>query len=271
VSTLIVIPARLASKRLPRKPLRLLGGRALIVRVWEHVSAMRMAARTVIATDSPEVAEVARAAGADVALTRTDHQSGTDRVAEVAAMPEYTGFDVIVNVQGDEPFVGADAIAGAASLVERGAYSLGTAASRAEAEILDNPDVVKVVTDRRGRALYFSRAPIPYLRDPASPEPRAARDDLVLRHLGVYAYTRDALAQWVALPPHPLEITERLEQLRPLANGIAMGVAIAAPSAPGIDTEADLTLANARWNASPQSPPLTPPAPDRSPAAAGQR
>jgi len=201
--------------------------------------------------DSTEVVEVARAAGAAVALTRADHHSGTDRVAEVAAMPEYARFDVIMNVQGDEPFVGRDAIAGAASLVESGAFPLGTAACRADAAILENPDVVKVVTDRNGRALYFSRAPIPFLRDAGSGEAVAARDAQVLRHVGVYAYSPDALRRWVALPPHPLELAERLEQLRPLADGVAMGVAIAEPSPPGIDSEEDLAIANARWNAAP--------------------
>ena len=110
MSTLIVIPARLGATRLPRKPLRLLGGKPLIVRVWERVSAMNIADRVVVATDSPEVADAARSAGAQVAMTRDDHPSGTDRVAEVANSPEFTGYDAFVNVQGDEPFIGADAV-----------------------------------------------------------------------------------------------------------------------------------------------------------------
>ena len=247
MSTLIVIPARLGATRLPRKPLRLLGGEPLIVRVWEKVSSMRIAGRVVVATDSREVADAARAAGAEVAMTRADHPSGTDRVAEVANQPEFEGYDAFVNVQGDEPFIGADAVSGALAQVTAGKFKLGTAACRAGAEILANPDIVKVVSDAHGRALYFSRAPIPFLRDPND---RAARDGLVKQHLGIYAYTRDALDRWVSLPPHPLEISERLEQLRPLADGLAMGVAIvpSVAGARGIDTEEDLDAANARWS-----------------------
>jgi 3-deoxy-manno-octulosonate cytidylyltransferase (CMP-KDO synthetase) len=247
MSTLIVIPARLGSTRLPRKPLRLLGGEPLIVRVWERVSAMNLADRVVVATDSPEVADAARSAGAQVAMTRDDHHSGTDRVAEVANSSEFTGYDAFVNVQGDEPFIGADAVSGALSQVTSGKFSLGTAACRAGAEVLANPDVVKVVTDMHGRALYFSRAPIPFLRDPGD---RATRDGLVRQHLGIYAYTRAALNRWVALPPSALEISERLEQLRALADGLAMGVAVVARAqgARGIDTEEDLVAANIRWS-----------------------
>jgi 3-deoxy-manno-octulosonate cytidylyltransferase (CMP-KDO synthetase) len=247
MGTLIVIPARLGATRLPRKPLRLLGGKPLIVRVWERVSAMKLADRIVVATDSPEVAAAARSAGATVAMTRADHPSGTDRVAEVANLAEFKGHDVFVNVQGDEPFVGDEAVGGALAQVTSGRFSLGTAACRACAEILANPDVVKVVSDRTGRALYFSRAPIPFLRDAAD---RAARDGLVRQHLGIYAYTRDALNRWVSLPPHPLEISERLEQLRALADGLAIGVAHVEQDqgVRGIDTEEDLVAANIRWS-----------------------
>ncbi len=247
MSTLIVIPARLGATRLPRKPLRLLGGAPLIVRVWERVSAMNIADRVVVATDSPEVADAARSAGAQVAMTRDDHPSGTDRVAEVANSPEFTGYDAFVNVQGDEPFIGADAVSGALSQVTSGKFPLGTAACRAGSEVLTNPDVVKVVTDTHGRALYFSRAPIPFLRDPGD---RATRDGLVRQHLGIYAYTRDALNRWVSLPPNALEISEQLEQLRALAGGLAMGVALVAQAqgARGIDTEEDLVAANIRWS-----------------------
>ncbi len=247
MSTLIVIPARLGATRLPRKPLRLLGGKPLIVRVWERVSGMRLADQVVVATDSAEVADAVRAAGAEVALTRADHPSGTDRVAEVASKPEYASFNVLVNVQGDEPFIGSEAVSGALSLVTEKKFALATAACSAGPEILANPDVVKVVCEARGRALYFSRAPIPFLRDASD---RAMRDGLVKQHLGIYAYSRYALERWVSLPQHPLEQIERLEQLRPLADGIAMGVAIVAPvsDARGIDTEEDLIAANARWS-----------------------
>lgn len=256
MSTLIVIPARLGATRLPRKPLRSLGGKPIIVRVWERVSAMSLDARVVVATDAEEVADACRAAGAEVTMTRADHPSGTDRVAEVAAQSAYRGHDVIVNVQGDEPYINTDAVEGAAGMVLNGRFPLGTAAAPASAGVLDDPAVVKVVTASDGRALYFSRAPIPFLRDPSD---AAQRDTLLKQHLGVYAYTPAALQRWVSLPPHPLELVERLEQLRALADGLAMGVAVVAPvQGGGIDTEADLELANLRWTeTNPPAPGIT--------------
>jgi 3-deoxy-manno-octulosonate cytidylyltransferase (CMP-KDO synthetase) len=245
VSTLIVIPARLAATRLPRKPLRLLGGKPLVLRVWERVARWQVADRIVIATDSAEVATAASEAGAECVMTAADHPSGTDRVAEVAGLPAYREFDVVVNVQGDEPFVPEAAVRGAAAVVVDRRYPLGTAVAPAAREALESPDIVKVVCADDGRAMYFSRAPIPFVRDRA--------DDALLRHtarhhIGVYAYSRDALARWVALPPHALERLERLEQLRPLAAGIAMGTALVSEPAPvGIDTEDDLARANALW------------------------
>ena len=240
----MVIPARLAAVRLPRKPLRLLAGVPLIVRVWQRVSEMKIADACVVATDSDEVAQVARNAGAECVMTSSSHQSGTERVAEVARQPEFADYSTLVNVQGDEPFIGRGAVNGAARMVASGAFPLGTAASRASSKIAENPDIVKVVCGDDSRAMYFSRAAIPYARDGA----HSARID-PLQHIGVYAYSRDALEQWVALPPHDLEVTERLEQLRPLAAGIPMGVAITdEPPAAGIDTEDDLSRANARWD-----------------------
>lgn len=246
MSTLAVIPARLGALRLPRKPLRLLGGLPLAVRVWSRVRDMGVADRVVVATESADVATVLSDAGAECVLTAPDHHSGTDRVAEVARRPEYAVYDIIVNVQGDEPFLSADAVRGAIAQVRGGAFEIGTTAVPAPPEILLNPAAVKVVTDDAGRALYFSRAPIPWLRDDND---RAVRDQLVRLHLGLYAYTRGALAAWVALPPHPLEIAERLEQLRPMAAGRAIGVAVSTEVPPmgGIDTEEDLMRANDLW------------------------
>lgn len=243
VTTLAVIPARLGATRLPRKPLRLLGGAPLIVRVWERVCDLRVADHVVVATDSAEVADAARAAGATVAMTRADHPSGTDRVAEAAAA--FDGVTAIVNVQGDEPFVSAAAVRGALGMVTEHGFPLGTAAVVADAAVLPRADVVKVVTADDGRALYFSRAPIPFARDGRGDGACRAP---ILQHVGVYAYAPAALHQWVALPEHALERCERLEQLRPLAAGLAMGVAVVheAP-APGIDTEDDLAAANERW------------------------
>jgi 3-deoxy-manno-octulosonate cytidylyltransferase (CMP-KDO synthetase) len=245
VRTLAVIPARLGATRLPRKPLRLLAGVPVIVRVLERVVALRIAERVVVATDSAEIADAVDDAGGEAVLTRDDHPSGTDRVAEVAARADFIGFDAILNVQGDEPFVSAAAVRGALLQVVRYDFPLGTAAAHASRAVLDAPDVVKVVAADDGAAMYFSRAPIPFLRDASD---AAALDGRVLHHVGVYAYTPDALAQWVALPPHPLERLERLEQLRPLAAGVRMGVATVrvAPRG-GIDTEADLDRANREW------------------------
>lgn len=246
LSTLAVIPARLGATRLPRKPLRLLGGAPLIVRVWERIVESAAADRVIVATDSEEIAAVVRERGGEVAMTRTDHPSGTDRIAEVAERPDCRSFDVIVNVQGDEPFLRADAIAGAAALVRSRQFALATCATRVAPGDLENPDVVKVVCGDDGRALYFSRAPIPFLRDRAD---LSVRNGLVRHHLGLYAYTREALLRWVALPVHDLERIERLEQLRPLAAGMAMGVHLVdAPPLGGVDTEEDLARANALWD-----------------------
>ena len=245
MSTLIVIPARLAAVRLPHKPLRLLGGTPLIVRVWQRVSEMKIADKVVVATDDQSVLDAARSAGADVVMTSSKHVSGSERVAEVAEMSEFTKFTTIVNVQGDEPFIGHQAVAGAAEIVSSGKFPLGTSASPAGWDIANNPNIVKVVIGDDGRALYFSRAGIPFVRDRDSIDSTNIR---MLQHIGVYAYSRDALRTWVSLPQHPLENTERLEQLRPLAHGLPIGVSIAEePPASGIDTEDDLAEANARW------------------------
>ena len=250
MSLLAVSPARFAASRLPGKPLRDVGGAPLVVRVWERVRDLCVAEACVVATDSDAVLEAVTRAGGHAVLTRDDHPSGTDRVAEVARRAEFAAFDAIVNVQGDELFVSGDAVRGAARIVMDGAAPVGTAAAHATPDVLAASDVVKVVVDDSGRALYFSRAPIPHLRDAHDPADRATRDALVRRHVGVYAYTREALLAWVALPAHPLERVERLEQLRPLAHGIAIGVALVADAGePGVDTPADLARADSHWRA----------------------
>ncbi len=242
---LAIIPARRGATRLRDKPLRLLGGKPLIVRVWERVTSLGVADDVVVATDDDAVLAAIEAAGGQAVLTRADHPSGTDRVAEVAARAEFADADVVLNVQGDEPFIDETAVRGAVALVTSGAAPIGTAAVPVSPDALAAPDCVKVVCDDQGRALYFSRAPIPFLRDAMD---AGVRDQLVRQHLGIYAYTRAALLRWVSLPVHPLEQVERLEQLRPLAAGLAIGVAAADPVAVGgIDTEADLVRANAHW------------------------
>ncbi|WP_373058138.1 3-deoxy-manno-octulosonate cytidylyltransferase [Gemmatimonas sp.] len=242
---LAVIPARLDATRLPRKPLRLLGGEPLIVRVYQRVVALGIADHVVVATDHIDVLAACESRGIPVVLTRDNHPSGTDRVAEVAARPEFARFAVIVNVQGDEPFVSRDALAGAVAIVTRGQAPIGTASIPIPVSALCTPDVVKVVSGDDGRALYFSRAPIPFLRDPTDADSQHA---LARQHVGVYAYTRDALQAWVGWAPHPLELVERLEQLRPMAHGLAIGVADVSAAEGGIDTEDDLERANLRWN-----------------------
>ncbi len=233
-----VIPARLGAERLPGKPLRLLGGRALIA--WVALNARRagVADEVVVATDAPEVAAEAERVGVRAVVTQERHASGTSRVAEVAARPEYGGYGVVVNVQGDEPFLPAAALAGAVAQVERGA-DVGTAAAPLAAEAAAAPSVVKVVLGAGGRALYFSRSLIPYPR-------RADGAPRYWQHLGVYAFRPPALARWMALEPTEAELAEQLEQLRPLGHGMSIGVAtLAEPALPGIDTEDDLRRAEA--------------------------
>lgn len=245
MKTLVVIPARIGAKRLPQKPLRDLAGRPLIVRVWERVTEMGLGDACVVATDDESVRRAAADAGARTVMTSGKLDSGTERVAEVARMPDFSDFDVFVNVQGDEPFMSGDAVLAAKEMVTERSFDVGTAAAPAEDWILDDPGIVKVVLGDDGRALYFSRARIPYLRDRAD---KATLADRTLQHRGVYVYSRAALERWVALPVHPLEKIERLEQLRPLAAGITFGVAIThGPVYAGIDTEEDLADANARW------------------------
>ncbi len=222
---LAVIPARLGSERLARKPLHLLAGRPLIEWVWRRVSSFEFLDHVVVATDSDEIASLCARMGAAVELTRPEHGSGTERVAEVAARAAYRGYDVVVNIQGDEPFVAESAVREAARLVLQG-WDVGTPAVPigGPAELSD-PMVVKVVTARDGGALYFSRAPIPWKRDgaPTAAEFEAGR---WLRHIGVYAYSHDALARWTSQPASELESTERLEQLRALEAGVRFGIAV---------------------------------------------
>lgn len=237
-----VIPARLGSTRLPRKPLQLLGGVPLVVRVAERVRALGCFDALVIATDSADIEAVAEAAGFRVLLTSRAHRSGTDRVAEVAGRDEFSGFDLIVNVQGDEPFVPEEAVTGAIARVH-GGDDVGSAAAPLDPAHAADPGRVKVVLDTRGRALYFSRAAIPCLRDRSD-----AVEDLYWQHIGVYACRREALMAWVALPPTRLERAEQLEQLRALEHGITFGIArLRAPALPGIDTPEDLRRAEAHW------------------------
>ena len=228
-----VIPARLASSRLPRKPLLALAGEPLIVWVARRVAEAALCDRVVVATDSREIAAVIERAGFEAVLTSQAPQSGTERAAEVIAKQSFTEFDVILNVQGDEPLVALAALSGALGCVQRG-DPIGTAAGALEPHLAADANRVKVVVSPAGHAVYFSRAPIPFDRD-------GTGDVVYHQHVGVYAYTRQALERWVGLPPVRQERWERLEQLRPLLHGIPIGVALFdAPAAPGVDTPDDL-------------------------------
>lgn len=239
-----VIPARLGSTRLPNKPLQLLAGEPLITRVIQRVMDHGMLQELVVATDSPMIAQVVERAGVRAVITADGHLSGTERVAETVRRTEYAGFDVVANVQGDEPFVSREALAGAVDRVV-GGDDIGTAAAPLAPEHASDAARVKVVTDARGRALYFSRAVIPHRREATDPA-----NGLYWQHVGLYVYTRDALERWVASPPSPAERAERLEQLRALHCGLTIGVArLAEPAPPGVDTPEDLRRAEAHWHA----------------------
>jgi len=226
-----IVPARLGSTRLPRKPLHPLLGTPLLEWVWQRVERMRVLDHAVVATDSGEVAAVCRSIGAPVVITRADHLSGTDRVAEVASAASFSGFDCIVNIQGDEPLVEEEHVAAVARLVTDGPWELGTCATplRDTMDVTD-PARVKVMVDAEGRARAFSRS-LPGVVPPAHD---------VLSHIGIYAYRRDALLRWATLPPSNGEVRERLEQLRALDAGMAIGVAIVKDAHRGVDTHADV-------------------------------
>ena len=239
-----VIPARLGSTRLPNKPLQMLAGEPLITRVIQRVQEHGLADELVVATDSPMVAQVVERSQVRAVLTDRHHLTGTDRVAEVAARPEFAGYDAVVYVQGDEPFLAREALAGSIERVAQG-DDIGTAAAPLDAGLAGDPARVKVVTDEAGRALYFSRSVIPHRREPSDPG-----DGLYWQHLGIYAYTREALRRWARLEPSPAELAERLEQLRALHHGLTIGVArLAEPVEPGVDTLDDLRRAEAHWQA----------------------
>jgi 3-deoxy-manno-octulosonate cytidylyltransferase (CMP-KDO synthetase) len=240
-----VIPARLGSERLPRKPLHPIAGRPLLEWVWRRVSSLRLLDRVVVATDAPEIMELCASLGAPAVLTSAAHESGTERIAEVVAQPGYAGWDVVVNVQGDEPFVSEEQVSTAVAYLGLG-FDIGTVAAPVGtmAAWLD-PAVVKVVRRVDGGALYFTRSAIPHPRDGA-PTVAALGAEPYLRHAGVYAYTPAVLQRWVALPPTPLERIEKLEQLRALAAGLSIGVGVVADVQGGVDTAEDAARAGDR-------------------------
>ena len=231
----VVIPARFASSRLPGKPLLRETGKYLIQHVYERAREAKCASDVFVATDDRRIFDAVREFGGRPIMTRDDHPSGTDRVAEVAA---HLAADVVVNVQGDEPQIDPAAIDLLAELVgEPGSDMATLAVPITTADAYFSPNVVKVVCDDDGRALYFSRSPIPMVRDGAPDF--AASPPRFLQHLGIYAYRRNFLLQLAATLPHPLEQSEKLEQLRVLGTGGTINVGIVRESHRGVDTPAD--------------------------------
>jgi 3-deoxy-manno-octulosonate cytidylyltransferase (CMP-KDO synthetase) len=241
----VIIPARLASSRLQRKVLADLCGKPMVVRVAERARESG-ARRVCIATDHPDIAAAVEAAGFEALMTRADHASGTDRIAEAAARLQLESDSVVVNVQGDEPLIEPGLIRAVAGMLEATPEAVMSTACHPirEAAEFFNPNVVKVVLDSRGFARYFSRAPIPFARDAFAAEPRPSQLPEALpcyRHVGIYAYRPAFLRDYAALAPAPIEQFEALEQLRVLWHGfsIAVSVRLDAPQ-PGVDTSEDL-------------------------------
>jgi 3-deoxy-manno-octulosonate cytidylyltransferase (CMP-KDO synthetase) len=233
VRTVVVIPARFASTRLPGKPLLNATGKYLVQHVYERAVAAAVGPG-IVATDDRRIFDAVESFGGRVVMTRADHPSGTDRIAEVAA--NLTA-DVIVNLQGDEPqFDPAGVHLLLKMLADDSGAGMSTLATRIKsAADYHNPNVVKAVRAESGRALYFSRSPVPFVRDrdPTFPS------DHYLHHLGVYAYRRDVLLKLAATPPHPLELAEKLEQLRALAHGIPIQIGVIPHAHRGVDTPED--------------------------------
>ena len=232
-----IVPARYESTRLPGKPLALIDGKPMIQHVYERTRAVGLVERVLVATDDTRIADVVRGFGGDVVMTSAAHQSGTDRIAEVASDLDA---EIVVNVQGDLPFLDAETLGAAIGLM-RDDTGLPMATVKTpihEPAELANPNVVKVVTDRDGYALYFSRSPLPYWRD-------AAHDVLAYKHIGLYAYRRDFLLTFARLAPTPLEQAEKLEQLRALEWGFRIRVAETRAAGVEVDTPEDLERARA--------------------------
>ncbi len=242
MSVLCVLPARLESERIPRKPLQMLAGRTLLEWTWRKARDVPAFDRVWVATDAEEIAEVVRSFGGRAVRTDPGHPSGTDRVAEAAGRETAQGYEIVVNFQADEPFADPAAVTQAVERVRAGAPVATLAAPVASEAEWRSEAVVKVVIDSDGRALYFSRAPIPHPRG-GSPRLQEGGEARYLRHVGIYAFRREALARWVRLPAAPLERIERLEQLRALEAGIPIEVVVGPATEPGVDEPEDLARA----------------------------
>ncbi|MFV0280071.1 MAG: 3-deoxy-manno-octulosonate cytidylyltransferase [Rhodoblastus sp.] len=229
---IVIIPARLASRRLPRKALAEIGGKPMVVRVWERACAAAVGP-VAVATDSEEIAAAVRAAGGRAVMTDAAHASGSDRIAEALDLVDPAGaHDIAVNLQGDEPLAEPENLRAAVALMADGAADIGTLGVTTGPAEREDPDAVKVAASQiapgRFRALYFSRAAIPWGEGPT------------IRHIGLYVYRRAALARFVSLPPAPLEQRERLEQLRALEAGMRIDLALVEKASRGVDTAQDL-------------------------------
>ena len=245
----VLIPARLGSTRLPDKPLADIGGKPMVVRVAERAAASG-AARVVVAADDARIVQACQAHGVNCVLTRIDHPSGSDRLAEACSLLGMDGDDVVVNLQGDEPLIAPALVRACADLlVQRSDCVMSTAAHALDrVDDYTNPNVVKVVLDAAGRALYFSRAPLPWWRDGHALGVTALPQPAPLRHIGLYAYRAGFLRGFAALPPSPLEQIESLEQLRVLWHGLRIAVHVSSePPGPGVDTPQDLERVRALW------------------------
>ena len=247
----VAIPARHDATRLPGKPLRLLGGEPLVLHVARR--ALAAGAREVwVAADDERIARALEGSGVRVAMTRADHQSGTDRLAECAGIAGWDDDTIVVNLQGDEPFAPASGVRRVAALLAGGGAGMATLAERIrESAVLFDPNTVKVVVADTGQALYFSRAPIPWHRDAFAREGELGMPGEWLRHIGIYAYRAGFLRRFSAMPPGRLERIESLEQLRVLEAGLPSAVALAPEPFPqGVDTPEDLARAEALLEAS---------------------
>jgi 3-deoxy-manno-octulosonate cytidylyltransferase (CMP-KDO synthetase) len=236
VPVIAIIPARFDSTRLPGKALAEIGGMPMIVRVWRQTRQARSLKRVIVATDDERIARAIREAGGEAEMTASTHQSGTDRIAEVAARIDA---EIYLNVQGDQPFIApADLDALAAPMLTDRSLAMATLATPiVNDEEWYNPNKVKVVCDARGDALYFSRSPIPFARDDGRPA-------MAWRHIGVYGYRRDFLLAFAALEPGVLEQIEKLEQLRALERGYRIRVVASVAPSLEVDTPEDLARAN---------------------------
>lgn len=238
----VLIPARLASTRLPDKPLADIGGLPMVVRVARQAQRSG-AARVVVATDSPRIAEACAMHAVDAVITAADHPSGSDRLAEACATLDLPPEACVVNVQGDEPLIDPTLIRDVAALLmaQTGAPMCTAAHPIADVTDFGNPNVVKVVLDRHGLALYFSRAPVPWPREQSRAGQAALPSQQALRHVGIYAYRAGFLRAFPQLPRSPIEDIEALEQLRVLWNGHRIAVHVTPDTpAPGVDTPQDL-------------------------------